>query len=184
MYNNLVKTTIFSIGHGKKSLEDFIKNLKKFNIEFLYDVRSNPMSKYNFQFNKTWLEKDLPEEGIIYKFLGDSLGGLPKDPSCYTNARVDYAKIRTKDFFQRGIKNLMEDHEQKKRIAIMCSESDPGQCHRTKLIGQELLRHNISVNHIVNNTIKNQNQVINELTKGQGTIDLFGENDFNSRKTY
>ncbi|UTD15406.1 DUF488 domain-containing protein [Tenacibaculum mesophilum] len=177
-------TTIFSIGHGRSTIESFMNILKQYKIDFLYDVRSRPMSKYNFQFNKTWLEVDLPKEGITYKFVGDNLGGLPKDASCYTNGKVDYSKIREKDFFNKGVMELVQANKNRLRIALMCSESNPQDCHRSKLIGQELLKYKISVNHIVDGKIKDQNDVINELTKGKGTVDLFGENDFNSRNVY
>ena len=68
----------------------------------------------------------------------------------------------------------------------MCSESKPEECHRSKLIGEELLKKNISIIHIISrNTTKTQEAVINELTKGKGTVDIFGESlDFTSRKSY
>jgi uncharacterized protein (DUF488 family) len=39
--------TIFSIGHGNKTIEEFILELKSFDIQYLIDVRSIPYSKYN-----------------------------------------------------------------------------------------------------------------------------------------
>ena len=68
----------------------------------------------------------------------------------------------------------------------MCSESKPEECHRSKLIGQELMKKEISLNHIISTEkIKSQLDVMNELTKGKGTVDLFGqEADFISRKSY
>ena len=68
----------------------------------------------------------------------------------------------------------------------MYSESKLKECHRSKLIGQELKKKYISLNHIVSNTrVKSQQTVMNELTKGKGTVDLFGQNiDFTSRKSY
>ncbi|WP_276166748.1 DUF488 domain-containing protein [Zobellia alginiliquefaciens] len=178
------ESTIYSIGHGNKKFEDLIDELKKHQIEFLLDVRSNPMSRFNFHFNKTWLERDLPENNITYEFLGEHLGGLPKDKTCYTEGKVDYAKIRTKKFFKEGIRLLVDANKEKMRIALMCSESKPEECHRCKLIGQELLNHEISVQHITSNGIKSQEEVIKILTQGFGTNDLFGEKDFTSRNTY
>ena len=68
----------------------------------------------------------------------------------------------------------------------MCSEAKPEEWHRSKLIGQELLKDSISVNHIISvRKIKTQQTVINELTKGKGPVDLFGnELEFASRKTH
>ncbi len=53
-------------------------------------------------------------------------------------------------------------------------------------ISQELLKKDISLKHIISNKrVKSQQSVMNELTKGKGTVDLFGnEMDFTSRKSY
>ena len=40
-------TTLYSIGHGNKEIEDFIQELKSFNIQYLVDIRSKPFSKWN-----------------------------------------------------------------------------------------------------------------------------------------
>lgn len=177
-------STIFSIGHGSKKIESFIKELKEFNIEYLFDVRSSPLSKFNPQFNRPLLERELIENKIGYEFLGKYLGGRPQDKNYYTDGKVDYSKLRERDLFQMGIELLIEVNNHKTNVAIMCSESNPGECHRSKLIGQELLKFDISVNHIVFNEIKDQKTVIDELTKGKGLDDLFGESGFTSTKTY
>jgi hypothetical protein len=67
----------------------------------------------------------------------------------------------------------------------MCSESDPKMCHRSKLIGVELLKQGIILQHIVGvSKILTQQQVINELTKGFGLVNLFGEENLTSREAY
>lgn len=180
-------TTIYSIGHGNKKIEDFIDELKSFDIEYLLDIRSKPFSKWNPQFNQNELKFKLEENGITYVFVGDTLGGLPEDRSCYDfNGKVVYDLIKEKEFFKEGLKRLTTANEKKIHLAIMCSESKPEECHRSKLIGQELLKKKISLNHIVStDRIKSQETVMTELTKGKGTVDLFGnEIDFTSRKSY
>lgn len=181
------ETTIFSIGHGNKKIEDFIHELKSFKIEFLLDIRSKPFSKWNPQFNQNELKFKIEENGIKYVFVGDVLGGLPEDRSCYDyNGKVVYDLIKEKPFFKEGLERLIKADEKKIKIAIMCSESKPEECHRSKLIGQELLKQKISLKHIVSDkVIKSQEIVMSELTKGKGTVDLFGnEIDFTSRKSY
>ena len=182
----MTESTIYSIGHGNKKIEEFIKELKSFNIVFLLDIRSKPYSKWNPQFNQVQLEKELNENLITYVFVGDSLGGLPEDRSCYDNeGKVVYDLIKEKDFFKKGLKRLLSANSKKIKLAIMCSESKPEECHRSKLVGQELLKEKISLNHIISfNRIKSQITVMNELTKGKGTEDLFGSIDFTSRKSY
>jgi len=68
----------------------------------------------------------------------------------------------------------------------MCSESNPCECHRSKLIGKVLNTDNIIVNHIdENGKVKDQATVINELNKGLSAIDLFGNAiNVTSRKSY
>jgi uncharacterized protein (DUF488 family) len=181
------ETTLFSIGHGNKEIEDFIAELKSFGIDYLLDIRSKPYSKWSPQFNQKSLEFELKKHGITYVFVGDSLGGLPDDSSCYDfDGRVVYDVIKEKDFFKDGLKRLMSANNKNIRLAIMCSESKPEECHRSKLIGQELLKKDISLKHIISDkVVKSQQMVMNELTKGKGTLDLFGsEKDFTSRKTY
>ncbi len=180
-------TTIYSIGHGNKKIEDFITELKSFKIQFLLDIRSKPYSKWNPQFNQAALDLELKNNGITYVFVGDTLGGLPEDRSCYDyNGKVVYDLIKEKDFFKQGLERLTTANEKKINLAIMCSESKPEECHRSKLIGQELLNKEISLKHIVSDKrVKSQETVMNELTKGRGTVDLFGnEMDFTSRKSY
>lgn len=181
------ETTIYSIGHGNKKIEDFIKELKNFEIQFLLDIRSKPFSKWNPQFNQSELKFKLEENGIKYVFVGDTLGGLPEDRSCYDyNGKVIYDLIKEKDFFKEGLKRLITANEKQIKLAIMCSESKPEECHRSKLIGQELLKNKISLKHIVSvKLVKSQEMVMAELTKGMGTVNLFGEKiDFTSRKSY
>jgi uncharacterized protein (DUF488 family) len=181
------ETTIYSIGHGNKRIEDFIDELKSFDIEYLLDIRSKPFSKWSPHFNQAVLDLELRKHGIAYVFVGETLGGLPEDRNCYDfNGKVVYDLIKEKDFFKEGLKRLTIANDKKIRLAIMCSESKPEECHRSKLIGQELLKKNISLNHIISNkVVKSQQTVMNELTKGKGTVDLFGNvMDFTSRKSY
>lgn len=179
--------TLYSIGHGNKSIESFIDELKAHGIRYLMDIRSKPYSKWSPQFNQLSLEQALNENGIRYVFAGDRLGGLPDDHTCYdVNGKVVYDWIKEKSFFKEGLERLVTANEKHVKLAVMCSESKPEECHRSKLIGQELLKSGISLKHIVSaEKLKSQQTVMNELTKGVGMVDLFGnEMDFTSRKSY
>lgn len=182
-----MESTIYSIGHGNKEIETFIKELQSFDIEFLLDIRSNPYSKWNPQFNQPILRDELEKNNIKYVFIGNKLGGLPNDRSCYDETgKVVYDLIKDKDFFKEGLHRLIIANNKSIKIAIMCSESKPDECHRSKLIGKELLKKKISINHIISeNKIKSQEVVISELTKGLGVTDLFKDKTtFTSRKSY
>jgi uncharacterized protein (DUF488 family) len=163
-----------------------IKELHSFDIMFLIDIRSKPYSKYYPHFNQNALKNSLLQSGINYLYFGEQLGGLPSDTSCYTDGKVDYEKLKTKNFFMAGLERLIVANDKAMRVAIMCSESDPKECHRTKLIGEELLIQGLSLQHIIAvGKSKDQTTVMSELTKGLGLINLFGEETtFTSRKKY
>lgn len=92
--------------------------------------------------------------------MGDTLGGKPTDASCYTNGRVDYEKVKQKIFFKEGILRLKTAYHKNLRITIMCSESNPCHCHRSKLISEVLVSEDIMVAHIDEKAlIKTQEEV-------------------------
>ena len=188
---NMDKSTLYSIGHGNKSIETLIEELKHFNINYLIDIRSKPYSKYNPHFNQNELMFSLVRNCISYTFMGDVLCGLPDDTSCYTNGYVDYNKLKEKDFCKRGLQRLITANQKKIKVAIMCSESKTEECHRTKLIVEELIKMGIKLNHITRTKnkqkeliIKNQKDVM-LIVAPNGTVNLFGEElSFVSRKKY
>ncbi|MFR9546213.1 MAG: DUF488 domain-containing protein [Rikenellaceae bacterium] len=177
---------IYSIGHGNKPIDKFLEELIKYRIEYLIDVRTKPFSKWNTQYNQNELTHSLKKKNITYVFMGEQLGGLPSDSSCYTDSYVDYNKIKTKDFFKNGIDRLMNAENQNLNIAIMCSESNPAECHRSKLIGEVLMENSISIQHIIDcNICKPQGLVMIEVTKGLSMVDLFGDTkEFKSKNKY
>lgn len=177
---------IYSIGHGNKTFDRFLTELKSFGIEFVIDVRTKPYSQYNPQFNREILDSELGSNEVKYVYMGDCLGGLPADQTCYTDGKVDYEKVSKRPFFQEGLERLRTAHRKKFNVAIMCSESKPEGCHRSKLIGQQLRKNDISVIHILEvGKAIDQEELLKELTSGMGPVDLFGnEVGFTSRNRY
>lgn len=81
--------------------------------------------------------------------MGDELGGRPKEASCYNEkGRVDYDRVKEENFFREGIKRLREAYAKDFRLAIMCSESKPCECHRSRLIGTVLKTEGTTIMHI------------------------------------
>jgi uncharacterized protein (DUF488 family) len=165
---------IYTIGYGNRINGDFVKLLQNFEIKFLVDVRTQPSSRFNPDFSKDELEKRLKQHSIRYIFMGDSLGGRPKDSSCYIDGKVDYAKVREKSFYQKGISYLHTAWGKQLRIALMCSEAKPQECHRSKLIGNTLAENQIDVAHIdeagATKTQLQINQIIQAITDEQPTL--------------
>jgi uncharacterized protein (DUF488 family) len=183
------KIQIYTIGHGNRKINDFIKTLKDFKIKYLIDVRSQPYSKFNPQFNQNELKHYLNNNEITYVFMGDNLGGRPSDRTCYDEeGKVNYEIVKTKEFFKNGIERLKTAYNKEIQIGIMCSESKPCECHRRKLIGRYLSNEQIYLKHIdEKNKIKSQADVINELNKGLSDTTLFPDEitiNSTSRKSY
>lgn len=150
--------TLYTLGHSNVSADSIIDLLHKHGIKVVVDVRSTPYSQYTPQFNREALEQNLHSNGIEYKFAGEYLGGRPSDPACYKlgavpegNANylelVDYPKVAKQPWYLKGIKRLI-DVAQASPTAIMCSEENPGHCHRHHLITQTLLDQGVRVVHI------------------------------------
>lgn len=174
---------LYTIGYGARTMDQFLAALEAFQIEFVLDVRSAPYSRFKPEFSKEALEVALKARGLRYLFFGDTLGGHPKDPDCYTDGKVDYDKVCGKGFFQAGLERLKQAHQQGSRLVLLCSEGRPEECHRTKLIGEALVASGIPVRHIdEDGQLRSQAEVIDRLTGGQ--LDLFGGPGFRSRKRY
>jgi uncharacterized protein (DUF488 family) len=174
---------LHTIGYGARTLNEFIATLEAHRIGYLLDVRSAPYSKFKPEFTQDAIEAALKIRGIRYVFMGDTLGGQPRDPDCYTDGKVDYEKVRRQPFFQAGLDRLRQAHEQRLRAVLMCSEGRPEQCHRSKLIGVALVAAGIPVAHIdEDGRVLTQTQVMDRLTGGQ--LDLFGGPPLTSRKRY
>ena len=187
-----METTIYSIGHGTKPIEEFIKELHSFDIKYLIDVRSSPFSKWASQYNQQELKHSVESEGIRYIYMGDVIGGRPQDENCYDeDGYFDYKKMADVLSFQTGLQRLVNANMQHLNIAIMCSESEPSVCHRSKLIGRELYaKYSINMKHIIDiGKFISEEQILITLTKENWRPEgnLFGEVDvpyFKSIKSY
>ena len=174
---------IYTIGYGSRTLDDFVRVLQNYGIDFVLDVRSAPYSRFKPEFSKDALETHLRENAIRYIYLGDQLGGQPKDRDCYEDDKVVYAKVKEKAFYRAGLERVQAAFRKQRRVVLMCSEGKPEMCHRSKLIAASLIEMGIPVAHIdEHDALRGQDDIIAELTDGQ--LSLFGEHDFTSRKRY
>jgi uncharacterized protein (DUF488 family) len=140
----------YTIGHSNHHADVFLKLLKQHCITAVVDVRSNPYSRMNPQYNQNTLSTFLNENDITYVFLGKELGARPEDPNCYIKDKVSFERLSAAPRFKLGIDRILKGME-KYNIAIMCSEKEPLVCHRTVLVSQYLVKIGVSVNHILAN---------------------------------
>ena len=141
-------TAIYSIGYGGRSIGEFIDLLRENGIELIADVRSVPWSGFNPDFTRAALERILREAGIGYLFIGDSLGGRPDDESCFVDGLLNAESCENHDWYMDGIHHL-KSLAKGRRVAMMCSEKDPANCHRGYTLGKTLRKDSsIAVRHI------------------------------------
>ena len=139
---------ILTIGHSRHPLERFLSLLTTAQVTAIADVRSAPVSRFSPHFNKTALAASLAGQRIDYVFLGQALGGRPERPELYTQGRADYEKMAASPEFRAGLAQLIETAE-RHRLAAMCSEADPLDCHRCLLVGRALAESGLDVGHIL-----------------------------------
>jgi len=143
----MTSNTIYTIGHSTHSFAILQSLLRKYEITTIADVRSMPVSRFAPQFNRDMLKHSLYESNIKYVFLGEELGARSNDPACYVDGRVQYGRLARTAEFARGIERLLNG-AQTERVAIMCTEQEPLDCHRTILVAPMIAEHGVSIDHI------------------------------------
>jgi uncharacterized protein (DUF488 family) len=164
-------TTVYTIGHSTRSLDEFIALLRAYAVTGVVDVRTIPRSRHNPQFNKESLPDSLSKAGVRYVHM-PGLGGLrhAKADSLNTGWRNDsfrgYADYMQTPAFQENLEKLIELAKED-RVALMCAEAVPWRCHRS-LIGDALMVRGIRTEDIMNLT-RSQTHTLTPFAKVRGT---------------
>jgi len=72
--------TLYTIGHSNHPIAEFLRLLTANGITAVADVRSQPFSRRNPQFNKDRLAASLAQHNIAYVHLGKELGARSESP--------------------------------------------------------------------------------------------------------
>ena len=137
---------LYTVGHGNLEMEPFIRLLQENDVRWVADVRSAPYSRMFPWFNKAELAQALDDAGIRYLFLGNELGGKPREgetESEWVQGKLNPALVsslsRTKRWakgiaYLAGVVRSME--EENETGCLLCSEKDPNNCHRSLIAFQ------------------------------------------------
>lgn len=143
------KRVIWTIGHSNHTFERFVELLRIERIEFVVDVRSHPYSRFAEQFNRERLEVALHGADMRYVFMGDELGGRPSREDHYDEqGRALYDRMAEQGAFQSALQRLLRGCREH-RVALMCSEAEPRNCHRRLLVGKVLAEQGVRLRHIL-----------------------------------
>lgn len=120
----------WSIGHSNRSLNEFIELLESADIQTVIDVRTKPRSRF-YWFNGASLARSLEAIGMNYEHQV-SLGGLERGD--------DYDEV---------LDSLVARVGTGERLALLCSEGKPEQCHRGTELTPELVKRGVRVEHLL-----------------------------------
>lgn len=140
--------TVYTIGHSTHTFPFLADLLRLHQITAICDVRSTPYSRLNPQFNREDFKDQLRGIGVAYVFLGKELGARSEDPDCYVNGKVQYKQLAQTDAFKSGLERIKQGSASY-RIALICAEKEPLECHRSILVGRAVEEQlNLPVSHI------------------------------------
>jgi uncharacterized protein (DUF488 family) len=96
-------------------------------------------------------------------FLGKELGGRPESSEFYdAEGFVLYSRIAESPLFLEGIERLITGITTY-RVALMCGEENPANCHRRLLVGRVLAKRGVSVRHIRGDgTVQDEDELAQE----------------------
>lgn len=168
-------TTVHTIGHSTRPLDDFIGLLQASSIECVVDVRRLPGSRSYPHFNADALQHSLADAGIQYWHLLALAGRrraseVPKlhDEAApfWTNPSFRrYAAYAHTAEFHAGLQAI-EQRAKRQQCALMCAEAVWWRCHR-RIISDYLIADGIRVLHILGaNKVENAT-----LTSGACVVD-------------
>jgi uncharacterized protein (DUF488 family) len=141
---------VFTVGHSNHPVEFFLELLNAHQINCVIDVRSVAASAYSPQFNKEFLSSFLKRNNIQYLHFAEEFGARHTEKELLDEeGRVDFEKVRATKAFTRGVERLNEGLEKKFRMALMCSEANPFDCHRYSMISVHLAANGFEVKHIL-----------------------------------
>lgn len=138
---------LLTIGHSRHAMEHYLSLLRLHAVTAVADVRSTPHSRTP-HFSQAPLRQALAAAQIQYVYLGAELGARRAESSCYVEGQARYELVAKLPAFDAGIERLRRG-AQRYRIAMMCAEKEPLDCHRGVLIARSITLRGWSVSHIL-----------------------------------
>jgi uncharacterized protein (DUF488 family) len=158
---------IYTVGHSTHPIDIFLDLLNTYSVNCLIDVRSVAASSYNPQYNLEPLSNFLKANNIIYMHFAEEFGARHTDPDLLDEeGKVNFELVRKSWLFKNGVERLWLSVDKGNTIALMCSESEPFDCHRFSMISIALEKDGFEIRHILKDkTIKTNAQLENQLLK-------------------
>ncbi len=140
--------TLYTVGHGLLPLDELLDNVVSHGIELVVDVRSHPVSSRAPHFCRQPLQEGLEARGVEYAWMGNALGGRPPEELRTLTGMPDYDRMTRQPATSDALDRLARAALTRK-IALLCSESRPEQCHRSRMLEPELEKRGVAVHHLL-----------------------------------
>ena len=150
---------IYTIGHSNYTMERLIDMLEYYNINCVVDIRGTPYSKYNIQFDKEAIRYTLTNAGFVYIYMGKELAAKRIRKNSYNNEGYSNFEEVIKEKV-KSINSILKYNGEWKnegtygcekgyKIILLGAMQDPIRCHRSILVGRELVKNDFDVKHIL-----------------------------------
>lgn len=125
-------TRIFTVGYEGQTVDSFLNALVASAVDVLCDVRRNPISRKP-GFSKSTLDNSCRNVGIAYEHIPEL--GIDSSKRRTLETQADYDALFAdyeRDWLpeQRPALERLRELSNGRRVALMCFERDPQQCHR------------------------------------------------------
>jgi len=142
--------TLFTVGHGVRTIEELVGMLRGAGVHTLVDVRRFPGSRRNPQFDQPPLRAALEAEGIVYRHAVELGGRRANEPGedrfgCIRSAQFrSYAARMGTDAWQQAL----DEELAQPTPCFMCAETVWWRCHR-RFIAELLTARGARVLHLL-----------------------------------
>lgn len=148
-------TSLITIGHSNRSIEEFIALLHASNIEVVADVRKLKGSRKYPHFNEDVLKAELAQANIGYVWFEALSGRRPKSKDIAPEVNAlwrnqsfhNYADYALSPQFADALTELIE-LAKTQTVAVMCAEAVWWRCHR-RLIADHVIARGEAVTHVL-----------------------------------
>jgi uncharacterized protein (DUF488 family) len=143
---------VATIGYQGSTVQDFLRTLQKAKVDIVVDVRAVASSRLP-GFSKSRLAANLAEAGIAYEHLRSL--GTPADGRAAARAgrhaemHAIFARQLETAEAQAGLDRVEALVQSSQKIALLCFEHDPKECHRTLVAAALGKRRRIKVEHLL-----------------------------------
>ena len=177
-----MKETIYTIGYTGFSLDEFVQKLKSVGISVVIDVRSSPYSERYADYNRDNLESMLVSNKIYYRNYVKEFGARQENRSFYSEeGYLDFEVFAKSEQFLSGVEKIKNSVAKGYKVAFLCAEKEPVQCHRTILVARAFHKLGYDVVHLKPNNVslnhcEIETQLLNMYFPNRYQQDIFSTN--------